>query len=49
VVDLGVMVLLSAILLPIAIRSQRTITRGEGAVLLSVFFVYLAWRIQQQP
>lgn len=47
-VDLAVMALLSAILLPIAIRSQRTITRGEGAVLLSVFAVYLAWRIQQQ-
>jgi cation:H+ antiporter len=48
VVDLAVMALLSAILLPIAIRSQRTITRGEGAVLLSVFVAYLVWRIQQQ-
>lgn len=48
VVDLGVMVLLSAILLPIAIRSQRTITRGEGVVLLSVFVAYLLWRIMHQ-
>ena len=45
--DLGIMALLSAILLPIAIRSQRTITRGEGSVLFLTFAVYLVWRIAQ--
>jgi hypothetical protein len=37
--------LLTAVLLPIAIRSGQTITRGEGAVLLSVFLGYLAFRL----
>jgi cation:H+ antiporter len=45
--DLFVMALLTVVLLPIAIRSQRTITRGEGAVLLVLFGAYLAWRLMQ--
>jgi cation:H+ antiporter len=44
-IDLLVMALLSIILLPIAIRSERTITRGEGAVLLTVFAAHWTWRI----
>jgi len=44
-IDLLVMAFLSVILLPIAIRSDRTITRGEGAFLMAVFFAYLGWRI----
>lgn len=43
--DLVVMALLSVILLPVAIRSQRTITRGEGAFLFSTFLVYIIWRV----
>ncbi|MBL8215439.1 MAG: calcium/sodium antiporter [Bryobacterales bacterium] len=45
--DLLVMALLSIVLLPIAIRSQRTITRGEGIFLLAVFVSYLSWRLSQ--
>jgi cation:H+ antiporter len=45
--DLAVMALLTVVLLPIAIRSQRTITRGEGAVLLILFAGYLGWRLMQ--
>jgi cation:H+ antiporter len=48
IADLAVMTLLTAILLPVAIRSQRTITRGEGAFLFSVFAGYLAWRLLPQ-
>jgi cation:H+ antiporter len=43
--DMSVMGLLSVVLLPIAIRSQRTITRGEGVFLLVLFSAYLIWRI----
>ncbi len=43
--DLLVMSFLAIILLPIAIRSQRTITRGEGAFLLLTLIAYLTWRI----
>lgn len=43
--DLLVLALLAMILLPIAIRSQRTITRGEGAFLLLTLIAYLAWRL----
>ena len=43
--DLFVMAFLSIVLLPIAIRSGRTITRGEGAFLMAVFIAYLGWRI----
>lgn len=43
--DLLVMSFLAIVLLPIAIRSQRTITRGEGAFLLVTLIAYLTWRI----
>lgn len=43
--DLLAMTFLSVVLLPIAIRSGRTITRGEGAFLLAAFLGYLGWRI----
>lgn len=45
--DLLVMALLTVVLLPIAIRSQRTITRGEGIFLFAVFASYLSWRLTQ--
>lgn len=44
-IDLAVMAFLSVVLLPIAIRSDRTITRGEGAFLMVIFIAYLGWRI----
>lgn len=43
--DLLMMALLTIVLLPVAIRSQRTITRGEGAFLLALFVAYLSWRV----
>ncbi|BDC48403.1 hypothetical protein F183_A07190 [Bryobacterales bacterium F-183] len=43
--DLLFLAVLTVILLPIAIRSGRTITRGEGAVLLASFTAYMGWRI----
>jgi cation:H+ antiporter len=43
--DLSVMGALAVVLLPIAIRSQRTITRGEGLFLFTIFAAYLVWRI----
>lgn len=43
--DLLFLTLLTVVLLPIAIRSGRVITRGEGAVLLVSFASYMGWRI----
>ncbi len=43
--DLVMMTFLSVVLFPIAIRSQRTLTRGEGAFLLFAFVCYFAWRL----
>lgn len=43
--DLLAMAILTAILLPIAIRSGRTITRGEGALLLILYAAYMTWRL----
>jgi len=43
--DLLLVSLLTVVLLPIAIRSQRTITCGEGAFLLALFCAYLSWRV----
>lgn len=43
--DLLMMVVLTVVLLPIAIRSGRTITRGEGAVLLGTYAAYMIWRV----
>ena len=44
-IDMAVMAFLSVVLLPIAIRSDRTITRGEGAFLMATFVAYLGWRV----
>lgn len=43
--DLLFLTVLTVVLLPIAIRSGRTITRGEGVVLLTAFTGYMGWRI----
>ena len=43
--DLAAMALLTAVLLPIAIRSGRQVTRGEGVFLLAIFVAYLSWRV----
>lgn len=43
--DLLFLTVLTVVLLPIAIRSGRVITRGEGAVLLTAFAGYMGWRI----
>ncbi len=43
--DLLFMALLTAILLPVAIRSSRTVTRGEGAFLLALYAAYLSFRL----
>lgn len=45
--DLAAMALLSIVLLPIAIRSGRTITRGEGALLLVLYAAYMTWRLTE--
>ncbi len=45
ITDLLVLTVLSALVLPICIRGQRTVTRSEGAFLLSLYLSYLAWRI----
>ncbi len=42
--DLLVMAVLTIVLLPIAIRSGRTITRGEGIVLLAIYAAYATGR-----
>jgi cation:H+ antiporter len=46
--DLQILALLTVILFPIAIRSGRQITRGEGAVLLLTYAAYLTWRLLNQ-
>jgi len=43
--DLLFMAFLSAVLLPVAIRSGLTITRTEGAFLLVVYLLYMGWRL----
>jgi cation:H+ antiporter len=43
--DLLLLSFLAIILLPIAIRSLRSITRGEAAFLLLTLIAYLTWRI----
>ncbi len=45
ITDLLFLTVLSALVLPICIRGQRTVTRYEGAFLLSLYLSYLAWRI----
>ena len=44
--DLVMLTVLSIISLPIAIRGHRTVTRAEGAFLLSLYLSYLVWRIK---
>lgn len=43
--DLLFMALLSVVLLPVAVRSGQTITRGEGAFFLAAYLLFLAWRL----
>ena len=42
-IDLGVMAVLSAYTLPLALRDKR-ITKWEGATLLCAYSAYIAWR-----
>ena len=44
-IDLLFMSTLSAVLLPLAIRSGQRITRGEGAFLLVTYLAFLVWRV----
>jgi cation:H+ antiporter len=46
--DLLMLTILSALALPISIRGQRTVTRGEGAFLLVLYLSYLVWRVATQ-
>lgn len=43
--DLLMLITLSILALPIAIRGRRTVTRAEGAFLLILYFSYLTWRL----
>jgi cation:H+ antiporter len=43
--DLLMLAFLSALVLPIAIRADRTVTRSEGAFLLLLYVSYLIWRV----
>ncbi|MBM3795206.1 MAG: calcium/sodium antiporter [Acidobacteria bacterium] len=43
--DLLFMAALSAVLLPLAIRSGQRITRAEGAFLLASYLAFLGWRL----
>ncbi|MCC6539002.1 MAG: calcium/sodium antiporter [Bryobacterales bacterium] len=43
--DLLFMALLSVLLLPVAVRSGQTVTRGEGAFLLVSYLLFLGWRV----
>lgn len=47
--DLAAMALLTVVLLPIAVRSGRQVTRGEGAFLLALYLAYLTFRLTTQP
>lgn len=49
ITDLIVLSVLSVLVLPICIRKERTVTRGEGAFLLCLYFSYLFWRIFTNP
>lgn len=42
--DLLLLAGLSALLLPIAIRGPRKVTRAEGALLLIAYLIYMTWR-----
>jgi cation:H+ antiporter len=43
--DVLLLLTLTALVLPIAIGAQRTVTRGEGAFLLLLYLSYLVWRV----
>lgn len=43
--DLLFMALLSVVLLPLAIRSGQTVTRGEGVLLVTAYVGFLVWRL----
>ncbi len=45
IMDLLILMALSALVMPISIRSHRTVTRSEGAFLLCLYLAYLAWRV----
>ena len=45
VFNLLALVVLSVLVLPIAIRGSRTVTRAEGAFLLLLYLSYLTWRL----
>lgn len=45
IVDVVVLTALSALVLPIAIRGGRTVTRSEGVFLLCLYLSYVAWRV----
>lgn len=47
--DLTAMAILTVVLLPIAIRSGRQVTRGEGAFLMALYLAYLTFRLTTQP
>ncbi len=43
--DLAMLGLLSLIVLPIALRGGRIISRAEGALLLMIYLAYISWRL----
>jgi Ca2+/Na+ antiporter len=45
ITDLVFLTVLSALVLPICIRGQRTVTRFEAVFLLCLYLMYLVWRI----
>lgn len=47
IVDLAAVFLISALLLPFAITSKLRIVRWEGAVLLLMYFGFVAWRTKE--
>lgn len=43
--DLFMMVLLSAMLLPLAMSFKSRLVRGEGVVLFAMYFAFMGWRV----
>lgn len=43
--DLGIMLFLAVLLLPLAITDNRKVVRWEGGVLLAIYCIYNIWRI----
>lgn len=46
-VDLIFMMVVTVLLLPMAINHQKTITRGEGVVLTTIYISFIIWQIQR--